>query len=147
LESYCPYKLRISNQDSLLSIFNNDQLDTLTRLQAAYELCEFDITGPSPPEGIDSWASQGLALAQAARADRFYSRFALLIGLMKMEAMKIKEATEFLKLAAEYGPKAKGQQEFVLAEIYYQMNRRLLNPSLKLDSLLQTAWSNFSKWG
>jgi signal transduction histidine kinase/CheY-like chemotaxis protein len=136
-----------TNHDSLLSIFNNDQLDTLTRLQAAYTLCEFDITGPSPPEGIESWASQGLALAQAARADRFYSRFALLIGLMKMEAMKIKEATEFLKLAAEHGPKAKGLQEFVLAEIYYQMNRGLLNPSLKVDALMQTAWSRLQQVG
>jgi signal transduction histidine kinase len=116
-------------------------------LQAAYELCEFDMPGPSPPEDIDSWASQGLALAQAARADRFYSRFALLIGLKKMEAMKVKEASEFFKIAAEYGPKAKDQQEFALAEIYYQMNRRLLNPSLKLDSLLPTAWSKLQQVG
>ncbi len=131
-------------QDSLLSVLNNDQLDTLTRLQAAYELCELDLS-TGPPEGVEGWASEGLKLAQAAGADRFYSRFALILGFSKMEAMEITEARKFLKLAAEYGPKARGQKEFVLAEIYYQEVKRMLDPSLKLDSLVQIAQSRLEQ--
>jgi signal transduction histidine kinase/ActR/RegA family two-component response regulator len=134
-----------TRQDSLLSVFHNSQLDTLTRLEAAYELCAIDLDVGPPPKEAEDWAMEALTLAQEARMESFYSRFALFMSIMKMEASEIKKAAEFSKLAADYSSKAKGQLEFVLSIIYYQLDKRMLNRSLNLDSLLQIAWAQLEE--
>jgi signal transduction histidine kinase/ActR/RegA family two-component response regulator len=128
---------KAQEQDSLLNRWRNTDLTEIERLTAMYDLIKPEIASEPLIDEFEFELVEALSLAQELKADSFYTRFMVVLGMHNVIKMNYEVALPYFLEAPAYKFLAKEPLDAYQSFISIQMLELIPDSPFSVDSLIQ----------